>query len=106
NVPQPQARPRPSETNDIKAARDPIAALIGPTSTAAAPHSEADKARVQSAQRALIKLGFVLKADGVMGSSTRQAIEKFERDRNLAVTGDLSPKTIKELSAQSRIAIP
>jgi hypothetical protein len=103
---QPQARPRSSEINDIKAARDPIAALIGPSSSSSAAPSEADKTRVQSAQRALIKLGFVLKADGMMGTSTRQAIEKFERDRNIAVTGELTPKTIKELSTQSHIAIP
>ena len=103
---QPPARPRANEANDAKGARDPIAALIGTNPSTANTQSEADKARVQSAQRALIKLGFVLKADGVMGTSTRQAIEKFERDRNITVTGDLSPRTIKELSAQSRIAIP
>ncbi len=106
NVPQPQSRPRASEANEVKSSRDPIAALIGTSANSSAPQSEADKARVQSAQRALIKLGFVLKADGVMGTSTRQAIEKFERDRNLTVTGDLSAKTIRELSTQSRIAIP
>ncbi len=57
---------------------------------------------VSSAQRALTKLGYgPLKSDGLMGVGTRQAIEKFERDRRLPVTGELNPKTIRELAAQS-----
>ena len=61
---------------------------------------------VAAAQRALAKLGYgPLKADGVLGEGTRQAIERFERDRRLAVTRDLAPRTLKELSAQSGVAI-
>lgn len=61
---------------------------------------------VANAQRALSKLGYgPLKADGVLGSGTRQAIENFEKDRHLPVTGELSPRTVREMTAASGIAI-
>ena len=63
-------------------------------------------ARVAAVQKALIKTGFVLRADGVMGATTRQALERFEQDRKLPVTGDLSPRTLRELAAQSGVSIP
>ena len=63
-------------------------------------------ARVQGAQKALVKLGYVLKADGVMGASTRQAIQLFEQARKLPVTGELSPRVVRELASQSGMAIP
>jgi hypothetical protein len=55
---------------------------------------------VLAAQKALQKLGYgPIKADGVFGSGTKQAVERFERDRKLPVTGDLSGRTGKELLA-------
>jgi hypothetical protein len=63
-------------------------------------------ARVAAVQKALIKSGFILRADGVMGATTRQALERFEQERKLPVTGDLSPRTLRELAAQSGVAIP
>ena len=62
--------------------------------------------QVASAQRALQKLGYgPLKADGIFGQGTRQAIERFERDRRLTPTGELGPRTVRELSAQSDIRV-
>ena len=63
-----------------------------------------DSRTVMAAQRALARLGYGVKVDGMMGASTRQAIEKFEQSRKIPVTGDLSARTLKELAAQSRIA--
>ena len=63
-------------------------------------------ARVAAVQKALIMSGFVLRADGVMGATTRQALERFERDRKLPVTGDLSPRTLRELAQESGVSIP
>jgi hypothetical protein len=86
-------------------ARDPIGNLIraGETGSAAARDSSA---KIMAAQKALTKLGYgALKSDGVIGPGTRQAIEKFERDRKLAVTGELSPRTARELSAQAGMPI-
>lgn len=57
------------------------------------------------AQRALSKLGYSVKADGVAGGTTRQAIEKFERDNRLPVKGDLSPKILRELSMAAGLAV-
>jgi Putative peptidoglycan binding domain len=86
---------------------DRIRAVEGVTNSLAARAPAADPHRpVAAAQRALVKLGYgPLKADGVLGEGTRQAIERFERDRRLAVTRDLAPRTLKELSAQSGVAI-
>jgi hypothetical protein len=54
------------------------------------------------AQNALIKLGFVLKADGVAGASTVQAIEQFERAHGMAPTGEITARLVKQLSAAAR----
>lgn len=64
---------------------------------------QADKA-VLAAQRALNKLNYgPVKPDGLYGAGTRQALERFERDRKLPVTGELNPRTARELSAASGI---
>jgi Putative peptidoglycan binding domain len=61
---------------------------------------------VASGQRALAKLGYgPLKADGIMGPGTRQLLERFERDRRLPVTGDFTPRTVRELSVASGISV-
>ena len=52
-------------------------------------------------QHALVKLGFVLKPDGVNGAATRQALEQFEHDHNLPAKGELTPKVLRELATQS-----
>jgi peptidoglycan hydrolase-like protein with peptidoglycan-binding domain len=75
-VPRPTPRP------------DPIADLIAPTS------------RVVAVQRALNDFGYgPVKATGVYGSETIAAIQKFERDRKLPVTGQVSPRLLRELAA-------
>ena len=102
-VPQPAARP----------SRDAIADLIrgAETTGSAAPARSADgraepQRHVASAQRALLKLGYgPLKTDGIFGQGTRQAIERFERDRKLTPTGELGTRTVRELSAQSGILV-
>ena len=60
---------------------------------------------VLGAQKALLKLGFNVKANGLMGSSTKKAIEAFEKDRHLPVRGELSHKLIKVLAAESGLHI-
>jgi peptidoglycan hydrolase-like protein with peptidoglycan-binding domain len=64
------------------------------------------QARVALGQKALLKLGYgPLKADGLMGPGTRQALERFERDHKLPVTGELSGRTLRALAAQSNTTI-
>ncbi|WP_246694718.1 peptidoglycan-binding domain-containing protein [Methylobacterium sp. WL6] len=93
------------------AARDPIADLIRSDETTASvtPKSAVEPPKpqpaVMQAQKALSKLGYgPLKADGLMGATTRAAIEKFERDRKLPVKGEAAGRTLRELAA--RAALP
>jgi hypothetical protein len=67
--------------------------------------SAAPSKSVLAAQRALVKLGFVLRPDGVAGKTTRLAIESYERDHKLPVHGDLTPAVMRRLSAQTGIAV-
>ncbi len=98
----------PSQPAARAAARDPIADMIrsaditGGTS-AARPEPQRP---IAAAQRALQKLGYgQVKVDGVFGQETRQAIERFERERRLTPTGELGPRTARELSAASGIRV-
>ena len=52
-----------------------------------------------AAQSALVKLGYVVKADGVAGATTTQAIEMFERAHGLPASGEITPKLVKQLNA-------
>jgi peptidoglycan hydrolase-like protein with peptidoglycan-binding domain len=62
--------------------------------------------RVQQAQRALNRLGYgPLREDGAMGPGTRQALERFERERKLPVRGEAAGRTLRELALASGIAI-
>jgi hypothetical protein len=82
--------------------RDPIADVL---KTAAAPLAPEPSRMVFSAQMALAKLNYAVKPDGLLGTGTRQAIERFERDHKLAVTGELGPRTLRELSAASGLPV-
>jgi len=56
--------------------------------------------RVAAVQRALTEYGYgQLKPTGAVGSDTQAAIQKFERDRKLPVTGQMSDRLVRELSA-------
>ncbi|GBU19405.1 MULTISPECIES: peptidoglycan-binding domain-containing protein [Methylobacterium] len=82
---------------------DPIAEIIRGEDTTASVNPQPDRAVIQ-AQKALAKLGYgPLKPDGVMGSATRAAIEKFERDRKLPVRGEAAGRTLRELAARSGV---
>lgn len=128
-VPQPvprQAEAAPAPSNAIAKLID--APVVAPPATPVAPPVQAraaaqpkdqigallgglsddviDPTRVMAVQKALVKLGYVVKPDGVMGSGTRQALQMFEQSRKLTVTGELTPRTLRELGTQSGVAIP
>ena len=72
------------------APNDPIAKLIAPSK------------RVMAIQRALAEFGYgQIKPTGVYDPETRTAIEKFERDRRLPVTGQISDRFVRELAAMT-----
>jgi peptidoglycan hydrolase-like protein with peptidoglycan-binding domain len=55
--------------------------------------------RVMALQRALAQYGYgQLKPTGMVDADTRAAIEKFERERKLPVTGQASDRVVKELA--------
>lgn len=90
----PAAKPAPARP------AKPSTAAARPA-TAAAPAPAAAGPEILSAQRTLQRLGYVVKPDGAMNSSTRQAIEKFERENGLPAKGDVTPKILKLLSARA-----
>ena len=68
---------------------DPIAELIAPSSK-----------RVLAVQRALAEYGYgQIKPNGTFGPEAKEAIEQFERARKMPVTGQISPRLVRELSA-------
>ncbi len=64
-----------------------------------------DGKTVLGIQRALAKLGFAIKPSGTFGPQTRKAIEAFEKDRHLPVHGEVSPRLVKLLSAESGVKL-
>ncbi len=99
---------------------DPLANLVKATSAPVAPstiarppapipvssrsetiaNSASAARRVAAVQRALAEYGYgQLKPTGTIGSDTQAAISKFERARNLPVTGQISDRLVRELTA-------
>jgi mRNA-degrading endonuclease toxin of MazEF toxin-antitoxin module len=109
------AEPKPAESRPA----DPLGNLVKATSTAPvapanvlrppAPIPAASRAdsvaasgsrRVAAVQRALTEYGYgQLKPTGTIGADTQAAIQKFERERKLPVTGQLSDRLVHELAA-------
>jgi len=79
-------------------AQSPLRAAAGRGNVGA----DAASRRMLALQHALADFGYgPLRATGVMGPETRSAIEKFERDRKLPVTGQASDRVLRELSAMT-----
>ncbi|KAF0135433.1 MAG: peptidoglycan-binding domain 1 protein [Methylocystaceae bacterium] len=74
--------------------------------TASADKSAPVDKNVLYAQRALLKLGYVVRSDGVLSGATRHALEKFEGDAGLPVKGRITPKVLQQLAARSRLPLP
>jgi len=65
-----------------------------------ASNQSAASKRIAAVQRALTEYGYgQLKPTGTIGAETQAAISKFERDRKLPVTGQMSDRVVKELTA-------
>jgi cell division septation protein DedD len=113
---EPFAPPEPKPV-EVKSA-DPMTNLVV-KSTGAAPAAPANVARppapipsraeitqstgsrrVAAVQRALTEYGYgQLKPTGTVGADTQAAIQKFERDRKIPVTGQMSDRLVRELTA-------
>jgi hypothetical protein len=86
---------------------DPLADLVksisGGQSAAARPQPTAAQSggarRIAAVQRALTDYGYgQLKPTGMVGADTQVAIQKFERERKLPVTGQVSERVVRELA--------
>lgn len=96
SIPRPTAQTAPVP---VPPPRDPIADVLKSSPPAVEPSRT-----VLAAQRALSKLNYgPIRPDGLLGAGTRQAIERFERDHKLPVTGELAPRTLRELASASGI---
>jgi len=87
----------------VKSTGAPTAApanVARPPAPIPATAQSAGARRVAAVQRALTQYGYgQLKPTGAVGSDTQAAITKFERDRKLPVTGQMSDRLVKELTA-------
>jgi putative peptidoglycan binding protein len=119
---EPKAAERPAEpkladplTNLVKATSSapvaPSAAHVAPSNVMRPPApipvssrneilANSGSRRVAAVQRALTEYGYgQLKPTGTVGSDTQAAIQKFERERKIPVTGQLSDRLVRELTA-------
>ena len=67
------------------------------------PHSD-DFRMILAAQGALAKLGYPVKADGVEGAATEQALRDFARSHGLPLTTEVTPRLVGQLTAAARSA--
>jgi len=115
-----ESRPAEMKASDVKhsgrsadsKAADPLTNLVKATSgvspnNMARPPADIPNARLDAAsrhvaavQRALTQYGYgQLKPTGTVGPDTQMAIQKFERERKLPVTGQVSDRVVRELAA-------
>lgn len=114
SAPLPRVRPAEAEARVADKPAEPVSAPVAkPSSAATTPRPPAvvpaksdpvgdlivSTRRVAAVQRALTEYGYgQLKPTGVVGTDTQAAIQKFERDRKMPVTGQLSDRLIRDLT--------
>jgi hypothetical protein len=114
SAPLPRVRPVEAEARVADKPAEPVSAPAKPATTSMAPRPPAavpaakndpvgdlivSTRRVAAVQRALTEYGYgQLKPTGVVGTDTQAAIQKFERDRKMPVTGQLSDRLIRDLT--------
>lgn len=114
-APMPMVKPAPAKAAVAKPLPTPAAAPASRPAPAAPAAKPADAigalmdkaapavpaAKVAAAQKALNKLGAHVPANGRYDDATRKAVEKFQRDNGLPVTGELTPKLRHFLALQA-----
>jgi hypothetical protein len=112
SVPAPRPRPAdvaktPGRPSDAVAARSEAAPTPVPRPPAPVGNARQDplgdlivsNRRIVAAQKALTEFGFgQIKPTGAIGPDTRAAVERFERERRLPVTGQLSDRVLHEIA--------
>ena len=91
-------QPAPSQ-GPSSVARPPAPIPVASRNETIASQTPASR-RVAAVQRTLTEYGYgQLKPTGTVGSDTQAAIQKFERERKLPVTGQMSERLVRELTA-------
>jgi len=90
--------------------KDQIARLLTPGPAAAgqpdAGQPSVAQPNVVKVQRALNKVGYgPLQEDGILGAGTRTAIERFQKDHDLAVSGEPQGRMLRALASLSGITV-
>lgn len=114
--PKAEPKPEPAMSNFVaKTAAPPPPPAAAPAAAASStaivrppapvpvvtPQTAAGR-KIAAVQRTLTDYGYgQLKPTGLIGADTQAAITKFERDRRLPVTGQMSDRLVKELSAMT-----
>ena len=116
-----ETRPAETKTPDVKSSdtksadakisasepkyADPLADLVrsisgGQGAVRSQPAAQSGGARrIAAVQRALTEYGYgQLKPTGMVGPDTQAAVQKFERERKLPVTGQVSDRLVRELA--------
>jgi peptidoglycan hydrolase-like protein with peptidoglycan-binding domain len=84
-------------TGATSAPRPPL-----PVRNDVAAERPAPSRRVIALQRALAEYGYgQIKPSGIIDAETQAAIEKFERERKLPITGQASDRVVRELAAMT-----
>ncbi|KYH00571.1 peptidoglycan-binding domain-containing protein [Bradyrhizobium sp. DOA1] len=100
---------KPVEATASTRASDPMANLVKATTSvppaamrppAPIPAQSPAARRIAGVQRALSEYGYGnLKITGTMSAETQSAIQKFEREHKMQVTGQVSDRLLRELGA-------
>ncbi|MGY8705939.1 peptidoglycan-binding protein [Bradyrhizobium sp. 18BD] len=86
-------------TNLVKATTSTPSSAMRPPAPIPLPQTPAAR-RIAGVQRALSEYGYGnLKITGAMGGETQSAIQKFEREHKMQVTGQVSDRLLRELAA-------
>jgi hypothetical protein len=105
------ALPRPLTSKNlpksihVSAPTHTVGVIGNPAHVATAPRHDAiatlidDASHIVAVQRALSDYGYgQLKPSGILDRPTRDAIERFEREHNIPVTGKISDRLVNELA--------
>jgi len=106
---KPAEKPVEATASTPRAANDPMTNLVKATTStppsairppAPIPQQSPAARRIAGVQRALSEYGYGnLKITGTMGGETQSAIQKFEREHKMPVTGQVSDRLLRELAA-------
>jgi peptidoglycan hydrolase-like protein with peptidoglycan-binding domain len=97
-APTPPTRPVRFDGDTTSGGGDAIGVMLR-----ADQEQEAQK-RLAAAQAALVRLGYVVKADGEPNVATSTALRDFERTHGLPPSNDVTPRLLKALSAAVNVA--